>query len=97
MDNSHSWLLVTLLALVLLVAPAAAFGAGNIASISQIEGQNWRHGDLEDLLTTVAFIRGRTSMARLTRESPWSLTTETANRQMDEHDDQTCVLRQLAP
>lgn len=32
--------------------------AGNIASISQIEGHNWRHGDIEDLLTTVAFLRG---------------------------------------
>ncbi|KAL6230817.1 hypothetical protein BDW75DRAFT_221695 [Aspergillus navahoensis] len=29
---------------------AHAFGAGNIASISKIEGQNWRHGDIEDAL-----------------------------------------------
>ncbi|KAL4972702.1 heterokaryon incompatibility protein Het-C-domain-containing protein [Aspergillus desertorum] len=29
---------------------AHAFGAGNIASISKIEGQNWRHGDIEDTL-----------------------------------------------
>ncbi|MCJ1245419.1 hypothetical protein MMC30_002623 [Trapelia coarctata] len=39
-------------------APAAAFGAGNIASISKIEGINWRHGDIEDMLKTLAFIHG---------------------------------------
>ncbi|KAK6810501.1 hypothetical protein RU639_013693 [Aspergillus parasiticus] len=31
---------------------AHAFGAGNIASISRIEGQNWRHGDIEDAFLT---------------------------------------------
>lgn len=30
----------------------------DIASISAIEGQNWRHGDIEDLLKTVACISG---------------------------------------
>ncbi|KAF2662564.1 Het-C-domain-containing protein [Lophiostoma macrostomum CBS 122681] len=30
--------------------PTAAFGAGNIASLAKIEGQNWRHGDIEDTL-----------------------------------------------
>lgn len=38
------------LALVCYATPAAAFGAGNIASISKIEGTNWRHGDIEDTL-----------------------------------------------
>lgn len=33
--------------------PAHAFGAGNIASISSIAGQNWRHGDIEDTLLTL--------------------------------------------
>lgn len=28
------------------------------ASISKIEGHNWRHGDIEDMLKTVAFIKG---------------------------------------
>ncbi|KAK5117298.1 hypothetical protein LTR62_005915 [Meristemomyces frigidus] len=51
-------LLVCLVAVLLFSEPAAAFGAGNIASISRIEGHNWRHGDIEDLLKTVAFIRG---------------------------------------
>ncbi|KAL1634877.1 hypothetical protein SLS56_001958 [Neofusicoccum ribis] len=44
--------------LVLCPAPAAAFGAGNIASISTIEGKNWRHGDIEDMLKTVACLKG---------------------------------------
>ncbi|KAK1778472.1 glycine rich protein het-c3 [Copromyces sp. CBS 386.78] len=49
------------LALVLVVLPdkAAAFGAGNIPSIAQVEGHNWRHGDIEDLLKTLAFINGK--------------------------------------
>lgn len=41
------------LLLVLLPSFAHAFGAGNIASISKIEGQNWRHGDIEDTLLTI--------------------------------------------
>ncbi|KAF7622584.1 hypothetical protein AFLA_009116 [Aspergillus flavus NRRL3357] len=32
-------------------------GAGNIASISRIEGQNWRHGDIEDALLTLFLAR----------------------------------------
>ncbi|KAL2837172.1 heterokaryon incompatibility protein Het-C-domain-containing protein [Aspergillus pseudoustus] len=54
--------LSTLLALglVLLILPCQvhAFGAGNIASISKVEGKNWRHGDIEDMLKTIAFIKG---------------------------------------
>jgi hypothetical protein len=51
-------LLVAIALLVLLPAKADAFGAGNIASISKIEGKNWRHGDIEDMLATVACIKG---------------------------------------
>ncbi|KAF2860996.1 heterokaryon incompatibility Het-C [Piedraia hortae CBS 480.64] len=52
-------LLLTFLAVLLLLTPqVAAFGAGNIASISKLEGHNWRHGDIEDTLKTVAFIKG---------------------------------------
>ncbi|MCJ1435205.1 hypothetical protein MMC27_004577 [Xylographa pallens] len=40
------------------MASAVAFGAGNIASIAKIEGINWRHGDIEDVLKTIAFIKG---------------------------------------
>jgi hypothetical protein len=39
-----SVVLVSLLLLALLPLPAAAFGAGNIPSIAQIEGLNFRHG-----------------------------------------------------
>ncbi|EMC91847.1 hypothetical protein BAUCODRAFT_38991 [Baudoinia panamericana UAMH 10762] len=58
MTPNTTFLIFSLLALTLLISPTAAFGAGNIASISRIEGHNWRHGDLEDLLKTVAFIHG---------------------------------------
>ena len=30
----------------------------DIASISAVEGKNWRHGDIEDVLKTVACISG---------------------------------------
>jgi len=53
--------LVLLLGLVILVIipTVSAFGAGNIASISSLEGKNWRHGDIEDMLANLAFFRGR--------------------------------------
>ncbi|KAM5371697.1 hypothetical protein ACJZ2D_007862 [Fusarium nematophilum] len=54
--RSHG-LLVGLIILVGLASPAFAFGAGNIASISKIEGQNWRHGDIEDALLTLTMAR----------------------------------------
>jgi hypothetical protein len=50
--------LLVLAILVLLPSPVAAFGAGNIASISKLEGKNWRHGDIEDMLMKVSFFRG---------------------------------------
>jgi hypothetical protein len=45
--------------LIFLPTPASAFGAGNIASIAKIEGSNFRHGDIEDMLQNIAFLRGR--------------------------------------
>ncbi|KAK3899238.1 heterokaryon incompatibility Het-C [Staphylotrichum tortipilum] len=54
-----SALLVLGLLLVVLPGQAAAFGAGNIPSIAQVEGHNWRHGDIEDMLKTVAFLHGK--------------------------------------
>jgi len=57
MGFSLSFLLV-LVVLLQCAQPAAAFGAGNIASISKIEGKNWRHGDIEDTLKLLAFIKG---------------------------------------
>ncbi|TVY76166.1 hypothetical protein LSUE1_G005557 [Lachnellula suecica] len=53
-----SFVLISCLVLLVLPSPAAAFGAGNIPSIAQIEGANFRHGDIEDFLKTVAFIKG---------------------------------------
>lgn len=58
MANQNTYFLLCILAVLLLASPAAAFGAGNISSLSKIEGHNWRHGDIEDLLATVAFIKG---------------------------------------
>ncbi|KAF3002443.1 hypothetical protein E8E13_004468 [Curvularia kusanoi] len=49
---SDIWL-PCLLLLVFWARPTHAFGAGNIASLSKIEGQNWRHGDIEDTLLTL--------------------------------------------
>ncbi|OBT50028.1 hypothetical protein VE04_09449, partial [Pseudogymnoascus sp. 24MN13] len=43
--------------LVLFARPAHAFGAGNIAATSAIEGTNWRHGDIEDTLLLLAMSR----------------------------------------
>ncbi|KAK2772363.1 heterokaryon incompatibility protein het-c [Colletotrichum kahawae] len=54
-----SLLLAVCLLLVLLPGRAAAFGAGNIPSIAQVEGVNWRHGDIEDMLKTIAFLKGK--------------------------------------
>ncbi|KUJ21831.1 Het-C-domain-containing protein [Mollisia scopiformis] len=56
--NSGSLILIACLVILVLPAPAAAFGAGNIPSIAQVEGLNFRHGDIEDMLKTVAFIKG---------------------------------------
>ncbi|OJJ51168.1 hypothetical protein ASPZODRAFT_12007 [Penicilliopsis zonata CBS 506.65] len=52
------FVLVLTVVLVLLPTHVQAFGAGNIASISLLEGKNWRHGDIEDVLTTIACIKG---------------------------------------
>ncbi|PBP25884.1 heterokaryon incompatibility protein Het-C [Diplocarpon rosae] len=52
-----STLLLSLALLLLLVRPAHAFGAGNIASVAKIEGSNWRHGDIEDTLLTLLMSR----------------------------------------
>lgn len=47
---------------VLHARPTHAFGAGNIASVSNVEGVNFRHGDIEDtlltLVTSYAYAKG---------------------------------------
>ncbi|OAL70899.1 NIMA-interacting protein TinC [Trichophyton violaceum] len=58
-SSSSLTLLILTTALLFLVfaSPTAAFGAGNIASISKIEGVNFRHGDIEDVLLTLYMAR----------------------------------------
>ncbi|CAK7203287.1 hypothetical protein SEUCBS139899_006018 [Sporothrix eucalyptigena] len=59
MFNWGSVLLLAFTFLAFMPGQAAAFGAGNIPSIAQVEGVNWRHGDIEDMLKTLAFIHGK--------------------------------------
>jgi hypothetical protein len=56
---STAILLVALVVLVYCASPTNAFGAGNIAALSKIEGQNWRHGDIEDTLLALYWTRGK--------------------------------------
>jgi len=51
------FLLGTFIILFFLARPARAFGAGNIAGISKVEGENWRHGDIEDVLLRLTLAR----------------------------------------
>ncbi|KAH8766767.1 NIMA-interacting protein tinc [Diaporthe sp. PMI_573] len=50
-------LLMGVVVLFLFAGHVHAFGAGNIASISKVEGQNWRHGDIEDALLKIMMAR----------------------------------------
>lgn len=50
-------LLMGMVILFLFAGRVHAFGAGNIASISKVEGQNWRHGDIEDTLLKILMAR----------------------------------------
>jgi hypothetical protein len=56
-----SWLMLAtaLIAIAFLPGKVEAFGAGNIPSIAQVEGHNWRHGDIEDMLANIAFLHGK--------------------------------------
>ncbi|KAL1958966.1 hypothetical protein VTO42DRAFT_3519 [Malbranchea cinnamomea] len=55
--SAQTLLITTALVFLFFSRPAHAFGAGNIASLSKIEGQNWRHGDIEDVLLSLAMAR----------------------------------------
>lgn len=55
--TSNNLVLFCVVGIVLLARPAHAFGAGNIASVSKVEGQNWRHGDIEDTLLSIVASR----------------------------------------
>lgn len=54
---SSSFSILLVLAIVLLARPTHAFGAGNIGATSSIEGSNWRHGDIDDVLLSLATAR----------------------------------------
>ncbi|KAK9466960.1 heterokaryon incompatibility protein Het-C-domain-containing protein [Lipomyces arxii] len=58
MQRSTTILFVIFAALVLFPARATAFGAGNIPSVSAIEGKNFRHGDIEDTLAGIVMSTG---------------------------------------
>jgi hypothetical protein len=58
-SNSLIACLLVVLTLALLPTPAAAFGAGNVPSISKIENKAFLHGDVEDFLKTIAFLKGK--------------------------------------
>ncbi|KAK9432135.1 heterokaryon incompatibility Het-C [Lipomyces doorenjongii] len=49
---------ILLVAIVAMPSGVSAFGAGNIPSVSAIEGKNFRHGDIEDTLATVIMSAG---------------------------------------
>ena len=68
MGSRTASIVLLLLAIVLVLAtPAAAFGAGNIASISKVEGKNFRHGDIEDTLKTLMFLKGGKWTSKMVR------------------------------
>lgn len=45
--------LLLVAAILCFVSPAYAFGAGNIPTASGLDGYNWRHGDIADLLLSL--------------------------------------------
>lgn len=57
MGLSLQSLCLSLFVLLAISGQAYGFGAGNIASLARIEGQNWRHGDIEDTLLTIFLAR----------------------------------------
>ena len=75
-----------LLTILFCVHPVAGFGAGDIASTSKIEGQNWRHGDIENTLLTIMMARatGGDKFGKLDvkRVHPWSYFLRTMLRQL---------------
>jgi Heterokaryon incompatibility protein Het-C len=56
-QHSFSLGLICLICVLCFARPAHCFGAGNIGTTSRIEGQNFRHGDLEDTLLTILMAR----------------------------------------
>ncbi|KAF8467804.1 heterokaryon incompatibility protein Het-C-domain-containing protein [Kalaharituber pfeilii] len=57
-SRSTTVALLFLVTIVFLASPALAFGAGNIPTLAKVEGQNFRHGDIEDTLKKLTFLKG---------------------------------------
>lgn len=55
--SGTSFGLVCLICVLCFASSAHAFGAGNIGTTSKIEGSAFRHGDIEDVLLTIAMAR----------------------------------------
>jgi len=55
--SATQFTIVCVIGILLFARPTHAFGAGNIGSTSKIEGENWRHGDLEDTFLTLVASR----------------------------------------
>ncbi|KAK9456750.1 heterokaryon incompatibility protein Het-C-domain-containing protein [Dipodascopsis uninucleata] len=55
-----------LMAVLIFPRKVQAFGAGNIPSISAIEGKNFRHGDIEDILATLVMTMSGNIFHKLT-------------------------------
>ena len=55
LSSSSIFPIIILASILLLAKPAHAFGAGNIPGASGLEGYNWRHGDITDLLLALPF------------------------------------------
>ncbi|KAI9903235.1 hypothetical protein N3K66_002587 [Trichothecium roseum] len=68
--KGSSWAIVAI-CLFLFAGRAHAFGAGNIPSVAQVEGHNWRHGDIEDMLATISFLYGKKWTSRLIKLCYW--------------------------
>lgn len=69
LNLGSSMLLIVGIILILMPGKASAFGAGNIPSIAQVEGHNWRHGDIEDTLKTLTFLYGKKWTTLLVRRT----------------------------
>ncbi|KAF8455709.1 heterokaryon incompatibility protein Het-C-domain-containing protein [Terfezia claveryi] len=60
--------LVFLLCIVFFASPALAFGAGNIPTLARVEGQNFRHGDIEDTLKKLVYLKGAKWTSKLIKK-----------------------------
>lgn len=60
----------------------------DIASISAVEGKNWRHGDIEDMLKTIACIKGHKWTSTMVKRVYFGLGCFTTTRDPNANDRQ---------